>query len=186
MLLKALCTISKPSANENWSCSPETPKLGQNWWFFVPYDLTIWWITFKNNWSPLRCYFKLCAYFLLNEFTHGINSLHSCIHARLYIVLNRCNTMFFLVNVLTIFSQYFGRQLWVWRLTDDLPLSLPCCTQHCVITDRVINEYQQYINQHLLMYTNVTPSNIFSSVISFDPVHQCILPRGIKFVNIMR
>ena len=31
--------------------------------FFVPCDFTIWRITFKNNRSPLLCYFKLCASF---------------------------------------------------------------------------------------------------------------------------
>ena len=34
ILCQALCIISKPSVNSNWSCSPETPNLSQNWWFF--------------------------------------------------------------------------------------------------------------------------------------------------------
>ena len=29
--------------------------------FFVPCDLEIWWMTLKNNRTPLPCYFKLCA-----------------------------------------------------------------------------------------------------------------------------
>ena len=78
---------------------------------------------------------------------------------------NRCNTVFFLVIVLTIFTQYFGRKLWVWRLTNDLPLSLPCRTQWPC--------YKRVPTVHtsaLAMYcfevpdTNVIPSNIFSSV----------------------
>ena len=43
MLLQALCIISKPSVNSNWSYSPETPNLCQNWWFFLvawPWNLT--------------------------------------------------------------------------------------------------------------------------------------------------
>ena len=36
MLLQALCIISKPSVYSNWSYSPETLNLGQNWWFFCP------------------------------------------------------------------------------------------------------------------------------------------------------
>ena len=39
------------------------PNAGQNGWFFVPCDLEIWWMTLKNNRSPLLCYFKLCASF---------------------------------------------------------------------------------------------------------------------------
>ena len=32
----------------NWSCSPETPNLGQNWRFFEPCDLEIWRKTFNK------------------------------------------------------------------------------------------------------------------------------------------
>ena len=32
----------------NWSCSPETPNLGQNWRFFEPCDLEIWQKTFNK------------------------------------------------------------------------------------------------------------------------------------------
>ena len=49
--------------NTNWSYSPETPNLSQNWHFFEPCDPEIWWMTFKNNRAPLLCYFKLCAAF---------------------------------------------------------------------------------------------------------------------------
>ena len=36
---QVLCIISKPLVNSNLSYSPETPNLGQNWWYFVPCDL---------------------------------------------------------------------------------------------------------------------------------------------------
>ena len=49
--------------NSNWSYSPETPNLGQIQRFLEPCDLEIWRITFKNNRTPLPCYFKLCASF---------------------------------------------------------------------------------------------------------------------------
>ena len=62
-LYQALCIISKSSVNSNWSYSPETLNLGQNWWFFVPCDLKIWRMTLKNNRAHLICYFKLCASF---------------------------------------------------------------------------------------------------------------------------
>ena len=60
---KALCIISEPSVNSNWSYSPETPNLGQNQKFFVPCDLEIWWMTLKNNRAPLLCLIKLCVSF---------------------------------------------------------------------------------------------------------------------------
>ena len=61
MLLQAVCSISYPLMNSNWSYSPETPNLGQIWRLLVPCDLEIWRMTFKNNRAPLLCYFKLCA-----------------------------------------------------------------------------------------------------------------------------
>ena len=62
-MLLALCIISLPLVNINWSYSPETPNSGQNRRFYVPCDLEIWQIILKNNMVPLLCYFKLCASF---------------------------------------------------------------------------------------------------------------------------
>ena len=47
--------------NSNWSYSPEAPNLGQIRRFLAACDLGIWRMTFKNNRTPLLCYFKLCA-----------------------------------------------------------------------------------------------------------------------------
>ena len=63
MLLQALCSISYPLVNSNWSYSPEMPNLGQNRWFLELCDLQTWQMTLKNNRAPLLCYFKLCASF---------------------------------------------------------------------------------------------------------------------------
>ena len=63
MLLQALCSISYPLVNSNWSYSPETPNLGQIRRFLEPCDLEIWLMTLQNNRAPLLCYFKLCASF---------------------------------------------------------------------------------------------------------------------------
>ena len=49
--------------NLNWSYTPETPDLGQNWWIFVLCDREIWQMTWRNNKAPLLCYCKLCASF---------------------------------------------------------------------------------------------------------------------------
>ena len=63
MLLQALCIISYPLVNSNWSYSPETPNLGQIRRFLEPCDLVIWQMTLQNNRAPLLCYFNLCASF---------------------------------------------------------------------------------------------------------------------------
>ena len=44
---QALCIISNPSVNWNWSYSPETLNSSQNRRFFVLCDLEIWWMTNK-------------------------------------------------------------------------------------------------------------------------------------------
>ena len=53
ILCLPLSMISKPSVNTNLSCSPEMLNSGQNWWFFILCHLEIWWITLKNNKTPL-------------------------------------------------------------------------------------------------------------------------------------
>ena len=63
MLLQALCIISWPLLNSNWSYNPETLNSGQNPRFIVLCDLEIWRMTMKNNRAPLLCQFKLCASF---------------------------------------------------------------------------------------------------------------------------
>ena len=63
LLFQALCNISLPLVNSNWSYSPETPNLGQIRLFLEPCDLEIWCMTLKNNRAPLLCYIKLYASF---------------------------------------------------------------------------------------------------------------------------
>ena len=63
MLLQALCIISWPLVNSNYSYSPETPNLGQTRCFLEPCDLEIWRMTLKNNRAPLLGDFKLYASF---------------------------------------------------------------------------------------------------------------------------
>ena len=63
MLLQALCIISYPLVNSNWSYSPETPNLSQIRRFLEPCDLEIWRMTLQNNRAPLLCFYKLCAAF---------------------------------------------------------------------------------------------------------------------------
>ena len=63
MLLQALCIISEPLLNSNWSYNPETPNLGQSRRFLEPCDLEIWRMTLKNNRAPLLSNIKLYASF---------------------------------------------------------------------------------------------------------------------------
>ena len=60
---QALCFISNPSVNSNWSYSPGTLNSGQNHQLFVPCDLEISRMTLKTNRAPLLCCFKLCSSF---------------------------------------------------------------------------------------------------------------------------
>ena len=46
--------------------SPERLNWGQNWWYFVPCELEIWWMTLENNRAPLLHYIKLCASFQIH------------------------------------------------------------------------------------------------------------------------
>ena len=63
MLLQALCSISHPLVNSNWSYSPETPNLGQIRRFLAPCDLEIWRMALKNNREPLLSNMKLYVSF---------------------------------------------------------------------------------------------------------------------------
>ena len=63
MLLQALCIISYPLVNSNWSYSPETTNLGQIQRFLQPCDLEIWRMTLRNNRAPLLSIIELYASF---------------------------------------------------------------------------------------------------------------------------
>ena len=63
ILSQALCIISNPVMNSNWSYSLETLSSGRNWWYFVLCDLEIWWMAVELNMAPLLYYIKLCASF---------------------------------------------------------------------------------------------------------------------------
>ena len=49
MLLQALCSISYPFVNLNWSYSAETANLGKIWQFLAPCDLEIWRMTLEKQ-----------------------------------------------------------------------------------------------------------------------------------------
>ena len=41
----------------------------RNWWYFVPCDLEIWWMTLENNRAPLLYYTKLYPSFLIHRWS---------------------------------------------------------------------------------------------------------------------
>ena len=63
MVLQALCIISSPLVNSNWSYSPETPNLVKIRRFLEPCDLDIWQMTLKIHRASLLSNIKLYASF---------------------------------------------------------------------------------------------------------------------------
>ena len=150
MLLQALCIISYPLVNSNWSYSPETPNLGQIRRFLEPCDLEIWRMTFKNNRAPLLCYFKLCAAFHSHWWIHKLelqsgnaqSGSNSAILApcdpeiwRMTLKNNRAPLLsniklyvsfhhhMWIQTGVTVRKRKFGSwPLWPWPLTSDLDL----------------------------------------------------------------
>ena len=99
MLLQALCMISYPLVNSNWSYSPETPNLGQIRRLLEPCDYAIWRMTLKNNRAPLLCYFKLYASFRSHRWIQtGVTVRKRPIWVK--------------------FVDFIA--VWPWNLTDDL------------------------------------------------------------------
>ena len=106
ILHQALCIISNPSMNSNWSYSPETLNSGQNWQFFVSCDLEIWWMTLENNRAPLLYYINLCASFQ----SHGWIQTGVTVRKR-SIRVNICNFLY------CVTLKFYG---WSWKTIGHL------------------------------------------------------------------
>ena len=95
--------------------------------FFVPCDLEIWRITFKNNRAPFLCYFKLCASFRC----HWWNETGVTVRKRPIWVK--------IVDFLAV---------WPWNLTDDLEKQQGTSPkQHqafCIISSSYVNSNWSY------------------------------------------
>ena len=89
--LKAMCEFKL-------ELQSSMPNLGQNL-YFVRCDLEIWPMTFKNNRTPLLCYFKFCA-----SFRH---------HCWIQMELQCRNVQFGSKSKIFL-------DVWPWNLTDDL------------------------------------------------------------------
>ena len=111
-----LCIISNPSLKSNLSYSPETLNSGQNWWYyFVPLDLEIWWMTLKNNRAPLLYYIMRCASFQthvwISNWSYSPETLDSGQNPQFFV---QCD-------------------LGIWQMTlKNNRTSLLCCFKLCV------------------------------------------------------
>ena len=95
ILRQALCILSNPLVNSNWSYSPKTHNSGQNWRFFVPCDFQIWWVTLENYRAPLLYYIKLWASFQIHRWIQtGVTFRKRSICVKIGIFLSRVTLKF--------------------------------------------------------------------------------------------
>ena len=99
ILRQALCVISKPSVNSNWSYNTETINSGRNRQFFVPCNLEMRQMTLKINGALFLYYFKPCTSFQ----SHRWIRIEIWVQKRLIQVKNQ--------NFCPV---------WPWNLTDEL------------------------------------------------------------------
>ena len=100
MLHQALCNISYPSVNSNWSYSPETPNLGQIRRIFLSR------VTMQFDMSPWKTIGHL--FYATSSFVH-----HFLAIGELKLELQSGNAQF--GSNLMIF-----RAVWPWNLKNDL------------------------------------------------------------------
>ena len=99
MLLQALCSISYPLVNSNWSYSPETPNLGQIRRFLEPSTLKFDGWPWKTIGHLFYATSSFVQYFVpIGEFKLKLQSGNAP---------SESNSMIF-------------RAVWPWNLTDDL------------------------------------------------------------------
>ena len=101
----------------NWSYSPETLNLGQNWWLFFPCDLKIWRMTLKNNRAHLY-YFKLCA------------SFHSHLSIQNGVIVRKCQIWVKISNLLSHVTLKFDG--WPWKTIGHLFYAAPTFVYHFI------------------------------------------------------
>ena len=149
MLLQALCIISYPSVNSNWSYSPETPNLGQIRRFVEPCDLEIWRMTLKNSRAPLLCYFKLCASFR----SHW--SIQAGVTVRKRPIWVKFNDFFSHVTL--------KFDVWSWKTTGQLVYALSSFVHHFIAIGDFKLELQSRNSQfgsNLTIFRPVWPWNL--------------------------
>ena len=119
--------------NSNWSYSPETLKSGQNGHTFVLSDLDIWWMSLKNNSTPVLCYFNLCALFHSHHWNHTVVSVQK--------PPNRVKTNDFMPSVT------LKLDTWPWKTMSHLFYATSSFVYHFVATGELKLELQSGYTQ---------------------------------------
>ena len=150
MLLQALCIISKPWVNSNWSCRLETLNSGQNRRHFVSCELEIWWMTSEKTGLLLYTTSSFVQYFkAMGEFKLELQSRNTRFGSKSVTCVTLefdgwpwktighllCGTSSFVHRFIAISESKLGLQsgnaqfgsklaiffpVWPWNLTDDL------------------------------------------------------------------
>ena len=124
ILRQALCIISKPSVDSNWSYNTEIRSLGQNWRFFVPCGLEIWQMTLKYNRATLLLYFKLCT------------SFRSHWWIQTGVTIRKCPIW---VKKMMIVLDLWPRNLTIDIENNRIPLSWPYVNSNCNLVRNRLN-----------------------------------------------
>ena len=109
----ALCNISKPSVNSNWSYSRETLNSGQNRRFCAPCDLEMLWMTLKNIRAPLPRCLMLCASFHSHRWIRTKVTVRKC---SIRVNCNDCRMMYGTPNSISLITNCHRE----WKLTENV------------------------------------------------------------------
>ena len=128
MRLQALCIISYPSVNSNWSYSPETPNSGQNWRFFSAR------VTLKLDGWPCKITGHL--FYAASSFVHHFISI-----SEFKLELQSGNAQFGSKQMIVL-------AVWPWNLMDDLEKQNGTSPKHhqalCIISSSHLNSNCSY------------------------------------------
>ena len=140
-LHQALCIISNPSVDSNWSYCPETLASGQNRQLFVLCDLEVWWMTLKDIRAPLLCCIKLCASFQSHRWIQtGVTVRKRSIRVKIGDLLSRVTLKF---------------DRWPWKIIGHLFYATWSFVHHFLTIDEFKLELQSrnaQIGQNLFFY----------------------------------
>ena len=149
-LHQALCIISNPSVNSNWSNCPETLNSGQNRRFIVPCDLEIWQMNLKNKRTSLLCHFKLCASFHTHRWIQiKVTVQKRSIRVKIDVFLSRVTLKF---------------DGWPWKIIGHLFYVTSSFVHHFVAIGEFKLELQsgnaQFESKSSIFYLAVWPQNL--------------------------
>ena len=104
-------------------------NLGENWHFFVPFDLEIWQMTLKNNRAPLLHYFKMCA------------SFHSHLWIKTAVTVRKCPNLVKIGYVLSCVTLKFNK--WPWKTIGHISYATSSLVHHFVTIRELRSQWKQ-------------------------------------------